>query len=92
MDEKSLDYFSSYCSEFLIHEVDVEGKAAGIETQVAKLLGNWGKIPVTYAGGIHSFEDLEQLKALGRGKIDFTIGSALDLFGGKLEFEKIVKM
>ena len=92
LDEKSLDYFSSYCSEFLIHAVDVEGKAAGIETQVAKLLGNWGKIPVTYAGGIHSFEDLEQLKALGRGKIDFTIGSALDLFGGKLEFEKIVKM
>lgn len=92
LDEKSLDYFSSYCSEFLIHAVDVEGKAAGIETQVAELLGNWGKIPVTYAGGIHSFEDLEQLKVLGRGKIDFTIGSALDLFGGKLEFEKIVKM
>ena len=70
LDEKSLDYFSSYCNEFLIHAVDVEGKAAGIETQVAKLLGDWGKIPVTYAGGIHSFEDLEQLKALGKEKID----------------------
>ena len=92
LDEKSLEYFSSYCSEFLIHAVDVEGKAAGIETKVAETLGNWGKIPVTYAGGIHSFEDLEQLKVLGRGKIDFTIGSALDLFGGKLEFEKIAKM
>ena len=91
LDEKSLDYFSSYCNEFLIHAVDVEGKAAGIETQVAKLLGDWGKIPVTYAGGIHSFEDLEQLKVLGKEKIDFTIGSALDLFGGNLEFEKIVK-
>ena len=92
LDEKSLDYFSSYCSEFLIHAVDVEGKAAGIETQVAEFLGNWGKIPVTYAGGIHSFEDLEQLRSLGKEKIDFTIGSALDLFGGKLEFEKIVKI
>ena len=92
LDEKSLDDFSSYCSEFLIHAVDVEGKAAGIETQVAEILGNWSKIPVTYAGGIHSFEDLEQLRVLGKEKIDFTIGSALDLFGGNLEFEKIVKM
>ena len=91
LDEKSLDYFSSYCNEFLIHAVDVEGKAAGIETKVARLLGDWGKIPVTYAGGIHSFEDLEQLKVLGKEKIDFTIGSALDLFGGNLEFKKIVK-
>ena len=91
LDEKSLDYFSSYCNEFLIHAVDVEGKSAGIETKVAGLLGDWSKIPMTYAGGIHSFEDLEQLKVLGKEKIDFTIGSALDLFGGNLEFEKIVK-
>lgn len=90
--KKSLDYFSEFCSEFLIHAVDVEGKAAGIETQVASLLGEWGKLPVTYAGGIHSFEDLEQLKVLGKGNVDFTIGSALDLFGGKMEFEKIVKI
>ena len=92
LNEKSLDYFAGFCNEFLIHAVDVEGKAAGIETQVAALLGAWGKLPVTYAGGIHSFEDLEQLKHLGNGKVDFTIGSALDLFGGKLEFEKIVKI
>ena len=92
LDEKSLDYFSNFCSEFLIHAVDVEGKAAGIEMQVAKLLGNWERIPMTYAGGIHSFEDLEQLRILGKGKVDFTIGSALDLFGGNLEFEKIVKL
>lgn len=91
LDEKSLDYFSSYCSEFLIHAVDVEGKAAGIEKQVAEFLGKWGKIPATYAGGIHSFEDLEQLRILGEEKIDFTIGSALDLFGGKLEFERVVE-
>ena len=92
LNEKSLDYFAEFCSEFLIHAVDVEGKAAGIETQVAALLGEWGKLPVTYAGGIHSLEDLEQLKILGKEKVDFTIGSALDLFGGNLEFEKIVKI
>ena len=70
--------------------MDVEGKAAGIEKQVAEFLGKWGKIPATYAGGIHSFEDLEQLKVLGKEKVDFTIGSALDLFGGRLEFGKVV--
>ena len=92
LNEKSLDYFADFCNEFLIHAVDVEGKAAGIEMQVATLLGEWGKLPVTYAGGIHSFEDLEQLKYLGKEKVDFTIGSALDLFGGNLEFKKIVKI
>ena len=88
----SLNYFAEFCSEFLIHAVDVEGKSAGIEEEVAGLLGKWSKIPMTYAGGIHSYEDLDKLKKLGKNKVDFTIGSALDLFGGNLEFEKIVKM
>ena len=92
LNQESLDYFSKYCNEFLVHAVDVEGKASGIEKEVATLLGNWAKISVTYAGGIHDYEDLETLKQLGKGKIDFTIGSALDLFGGKLEFEKVVKV
>lgn len=90
LNNESLDYFSKFCNEFLVHAVDVEGKAAGIETQVAAMLGNWGKLPVTYAGGIHTYEDLDKLKHLGNGKIDFTIGSALDLFGGKLEFDRVV--
>lgn len=90
LDHESLDYFSKFSNEFLIHAVDVEGKAAGIETDVAALLGNWGKVPMTYAGGIHTYEDLKNLNVLGKGKIDFTIGSALDLFGGKLEFERVV--
>ena len=90
LDNNSLDYFSEFCNEFLIHAVDVEGKAAGIEKDVATLMGSWGKMPVTYAGGIRDFEDLEQLRILGKGMVDFTIGSALDLFGGKLEFEKVV--
>ena len=92
LDHNTLDYFSDYCDEFLIHAVDVEGKANGIETDVAAILGEWGKRTVTYAGGIHSYEDLKQLRLLGKGKIDFTIGSALDLFGGNLEFEQIVRL
>lgn len=91
LNEKSLDHLSEFCNEFLVHAVDVEGKASGIETEVAALLGNWGKCEITYAGGIHTYEDLELLKKLGKGKIDFTIGSALDLFGGTLEFDKIVQ-
>lgn len=88
LDEKALDMLSSYCDEFLIHAVDAEGKAKGIEAELAEMLGKWGKIPVTYAGGIGSFEHLEQLKALGRGRLDFTVGSALDIFGGSMDFEK----
>ena len=92
LNRESLDYFSKFCNEFLVHAVDVEGKAAGIEKEVASLLGTWGKLNATYAGGIHSYEDLETLRILGNDKVDFTIGSALDLFGGTLAFEKVVKI
>ena len=85
-----LDELSGYCDEFLIHAVDVEGKSAGIEEPVAKLLGEWGKKPVTYAGGVHSFADLDQLYDLGRGRVDVTIGSALDLFGGQMAFADVL--
>lgn len=88
--EQTLEELSSYCDEFLIHAVDVEGKSAGIEEPVAKLLGGWGKIPVTYAGGVHSFEDLDLLKKLGGGNVDVTIGSALDLFGGNMSFSDVL--
>ena len=88
---ETLDMFSEYSSEFLIHAVDVEGKARGIETQVASLLGGWGKLPVTYAGGVSSFEDLEALKKLGQNRLDVTIGSALSIFGGSMNFEEVVR-
>ena len=88
---ETLDMFSEYSSEFLIHAVDVEGKAHGIETQVASLLGSWGKLPVTYAGGVSSFEDLEVLKKLGQNRLDVTIGSALSIFGGSMDFEEVVR-
>ena len=66
-----------------MHAVDAEGKAQGIERELADMLGRWQGIPVTYAGGVGSFADLQELKKLGRDHIDVTIGSALDLFGGK---------
>ena len=91
LSHETLDYFKDFCDEFLIHAVDVEGKSNGIETELAELLGDWGKIPITYAGGVHDFHDLELLKTLGRDKIDVTIGSALDLFGGHMSFEKVLE-
>lgn len=84
-----LDELSGYCDEFLIHGVDVEGRSAGMETELVKMLAGWDGIPVTYAGGIGSLEDLEQFRVVSGGKLDFTIGSALDLFGGKIPYETV---
>lgn len=86
-----LTELSAYCDEFLIHAVDVEGKAEGIEQDLVKLLGSWDGIPVTYAGGVHSMEDIRKIKSLGRNRLDVTIGSALDIFGGKLEWEEVLR-
>lgn len=86
-----LDKLSGYCTEFLIHAVDVEGKVNGIEKELVRLLGEWGKIPVTYAGGVSSFEDLRSIKELGQNHLNVTIGSALDLFGGTMEYEKVIE-
>ncbi len=88
---ETLDYLKQYCDEFLIHAVDVEGKANGIEEELAELLGSWSGLPITYAGGVHNFADLEKLKLLGRDMIDVTIGSSLDLFGGNMKFEEVLK-
>ena len=88
--EELLDELSQYCDEFLIHAVDVEGKAGGIEKKLVSLLGDWGKIPLTYAGGVHSFEDLRLIKELGHNRVNVTIGSALDLFGGSMKFEDVI--
>ena len=89
LDETILEKLSGYCDEFLVHGVDVEGKASGIESELIEILSKETKIPVTYAGGISSLEDLEKIREIGKGKIDFTIGSALDLFGGKIPYQTI---
>lgn len=92
LNEQTIAELSSHCDEFLVHAVDVEGKANGIEEEVALMLGKYCDIPATYAGGVHSYEDLALLKKLGMGKVDVTIGSALDLFGGTMSFEKVIKI
>lgn len=79
------------CAEFLIHAADVEGRCEGVETDLVALLGGWDGIPVTYAGGIRSREDIELIRTLGRGRLDFTVGSALDIFGGSgLTYDEVV--
>ena len=90
MTEELLDRLQGYADEFLIHAVDVEGKASGIECGLVELLGNWNKIPVTYAGGIGSFENLKELSEYGKHHLNYTIGSALDLFGGSMKFEDVL--
>jgi phosphoribosylformimino-5-aminoimidazole carboxamide ribotide isomerase len=82
VDADTLKKFSDHCAEFLIHAVDVEGLCHGIDRELVELLGKFSPIPTTYAGGASSLADLELVTDLGGGKIDLTIGSALDIFGG----------
>jgi len=92
VDSFTLNLLAEHCDEFLIHAVDVEGSASGIDERLLKILSSHEKNPITYAGGVGSFKDLNLLNRLGNGKIDVTIGSALDLFGGKMEFEKVIEI
>ncbi len=75
--------FARCCSEFLIHAADVEGKCSGIEEPLVEKLALWTPIPTTYAGGIRDIADLQLLNEIGKGRLDCTVGSALDIFGGK---------
>ena len=87
-----LNLLAGSCAEFLIHGVDVEGRSSGIDQELVEILGTWekaGEVPVTYAGGIASMEDIRLLQEAGRDRVDFTVGSALDLFGGSLSYEEI---
>lgn len=91
LSEDILTMLASFCDEFLIHGVDVEGKRSGIEEELIDLLGRWNQIPITYAGGIRSFEDIEKIRQAGNNRIHITVGSALDLYGGNLSFEETVR-
>lgn len=83
VDQESLQYFAGFCGEFLVHAVDVEGRCAGIAEDITALLGRYAPIPTTYAGGVRTLDDLYRVKALGADRLDATIGSALDIFGGR---------
>jgi len=87
----NLAQLAGFCSEFLIHAVDVEGLCRGIDDELVARLAEWSPLPTTYAGGASSLADLERVTHLGRGKIDLTIGSALDIFGGSgIRYEDVV--
>jgi phosphoribosylformimino-5-aminoimidazole carboxamide ribotide isomerase len=87
----SLQYLAGFCSEFLVHGVDVEGKCAGIDEELTRRLGQWSPLPATYAGGIRAIADLYRIKELGGDRLDATIGSALDIFGGSgIKYEDAV--
>ncbi len=89
--EKILAELSGYCDEFLIHAADVEGKCSGIEMDLVEKMGNWTPLPTTYAGGIRNFEDLSLIQQQGQGRLDFTVGSALDIFGGTMSYDDTVR-
>ena len=79
---ETLVRLADYCDEFLIHAADVEGLCRGIDSELVSKLGEWTPIPTTYAGGAKSLADLEEVTRVGNGRVDLTIGSALDIFGG----------
>jgi phosphoribosylformimino-5-aminoimidazole carboxamide ribotide isomerase len=82
---------SQCCDEFLIHAADVEGLKAGIDPHLVSLLADCSALPVTYAGGVRDLSDLDLVEKLGQGRVDITVGSSLDIFGGKLSFSDVVK-
>jgi phosphoribosylformimino-5-aminoimidazole carboxamide ribotide isomerase len=82
IEKQGLHKLAAYCDEFLVHAVDVEGMCKGVDLELVKMLADWSPIPVTYAGGARSIEDLETVTRVSSGKVDLTIGSALDIFGG----------
>lgn len=87
---ENLSWLASYCAEFLVHAVDVEGLRAGVDEQLVRMLGEWAPIPVTYAGGAKELADLDRVLDLGQGRVDLTIGSALDIFGGEVAYADVV--
>lgn len=91
LNQETIAFFEQYCDEFLIHAVDVEGKQSGIQQSLVSSLAAWVTIPTTYAGGARSFEDLALFRQLSQGKLDITVGSALDIFGGKLSYDEVVE-
>lgn len=89
---ETLEQLALYCDEFLVHAVDVEGKQSGIQDDLIELLAREmpDGVSVTYAGGVRSLDDLNRVEELGQGRVDVTVGSALDIFGGKLPYQDVV--
>ena len=90
--EETLHELAGYADEFLVHAADVEGKCKGVEETVVSMLGEFSEIPVTYAGGVGSYDDISLLKKLGKDRVNVTVGSSLDIFGGSLSLKKILEI
>lgn len=82
LNHRTLDQLAGYCAEFLIHAADVEGLCQGFDRELVSFLADWGQLPVTYAGGVSNMAELTEFSELSKGRLDVTIGSALDIFGG----------
>ena len=91
--QENLQTLAASCSEFLVHATQVEGQQHGIDPELVRRLGDIAPQPTTYAGGIGSLEDIESVERLGQGRLDFTVGSALDIFGGSgLRYADLVSL
>ncbi|MCR5580304.1 MAG: phosphoribosylformimino-5-aminoimidazole carboxamide ribotide isomerase [Pseudobutyrivibrio sp.] len=86
-----LDRLADYCDEFLIHAADVEGRGSGIDRDLVSFLANYKRVPVTYAGGVSDYGDIELISYLSDNNMDYTVGSCLDLFGGNISYDRLVK-
>lgn len=90
LDKETMDLFAGYAAEYLVHAVDVEGKQQGIDGEVLSILKE-SPVPVTYAGGVGSLDDIRTIRDTGEGRVDVTVGSALDIFGGDIGLEEILE-
>ncbi len=91
LNRNTMEKMAARCDEFLVHAVDVEGKRQGADEELVQLLAAWSPVTATYAGGVRSIADLEAVRLAGQGKVDVTIGSALDIFGGTLPYRDVVE-
>ncbi len=93
VDGANLEFLADYCCEFLVHATEREGKQEGIDAELVRLLGSASPIPTTYAGGIRSLEDIQTVQREGEGRLDYTVGSALDIFGGSgVRYDDLVSL
>lgn len=91
LDRAGFEFLAGYSAEFLVHAVAAEGLQQGIDAELVEKLAAWSPLPCVYAGGIASLADVELIEERGQGRVDYTIGSALDLFGGKISYREVVR-
>lgn len=92
INRENIARLEEYCDEFLVHAADVEGLKQGIDEQLVSVLAECCSIPVTYAGGVKDLSDVKKVFEKGQKRIDLTIGSALDIFGGSISYRELIKM